>query len=210
MLLDQRQLHDLLEDEDRTPDNMQCLFSRANIAAATLRSGRAIDKQELLRGIIGQVKRRDDALDVRINPAELLKMFGLEADPQHLDHLRLTCATARIRKGHEIRLVIPSSQPITPQRVRDERLVGLLAEAKAAANLVDSHHGQSLNAIASEHGPYRTRLAKLVALSCLAPDIVTAIIEGKQPASLRKRQLLTAELPLSWSDQRTALGFAPS
>lgn len=87
--------------------------------------------------------------------------------------------------------------------------VGLLVEAKAAADLVGSHHGRSLNAIAAEHGRCRTHLGKLVALTCLAPDIVTAIIEGKHPQTLRKRKLLAAELPLSWSDQRSALGFAP-
>ena len=209
MLLDQRQLHDMLSEGDRTPDNLQRLFSRADIAAATLRSGRAIDKQGLLRGVFGQVQLRDGTMDVSIEPAGLLKMFGLEAELQHLGAIRLTCATERIRKGHEIRLVIPSSQPITPQPIRNERLVGLLVEAKAAADLVGSHHGRSLNAIAAEHGRCRTHLAKLVALNCLAPDIVTAIIEGKQPPALRKCHLLAADLPLSWSEQRTALGFAP-
>ena len=54
----------------------------------------------------------------------------------------------------------------------------------------------------------RTRLGKLALLGCLAPDIVTAIVEGRQPATLTAAALLAAELPLCWSAQRQLLGFA--
>lgn len=54
----------------------------------------------------------------------------------------------------------------------------------------------------------RTRLGKLAALGCLASDIVTAIVEGRQPASLTARALQDIELPLAWADQRELLGFA--
>jgi len=48
----------------------------------------------------------------------------------------------------------------------------------------------------------------LAALGCLAPDIVTAIVEGRQPASLTARRLQDIDLPLAWPDQRALLGFA--
>jgi hypothetical protein len=48
----------------------------------------------------------------------------------------------------------------------------------------------------------------LVALSCLAPDIVTAIVEGKQPEQLTANRLMSIALPLSWAEQRAALGFS--
>jgi hypothetical protein len=48
----------------------------------------------------------------------------------------------------------------------------------------------------------------LVALSCLAPDIVTAIVEGKQPEHLTANRLMGIPLPLSWAEQRAALGFS--
>lgn len=53
----------------------------------------------------------------------------------------------------------------------------------------------------------RTRFAKLVGLSCLAPDIVTAIIEGRQPAELTAKMLTSIGLPICWREQRAALGF---
>ena len=40
----------------------------------------------------------------------------------------------------------------------------------------------------------------------LAPDIVEAIVEGRQPRILTVKLLLRA-IPLDWADQRTAFGF---
>ena len=42
----------------------------------------------------------------------------------------------------------------------------------------------------------------------LAPDIVEAIVEGRQPRSLTVKRLLRG-IPCSWADQRTVLGLTP-
>lgn len=44
-------------------------------------------------------------------------------------------------------------------------------------------------------------------LAFLAPDIVEAILEGRQPAHLSVQKMLR-RLPLSWMEQREMLGFA--
>lgn len=52
--------------------------------------------------------------------------------------------------------------------------------------------------------PYHRSLAQL---AFLAPDIQTAILEGRQPAGLTLESLLDKTLPVAWSDQRARLGF---
>ena len=42
----------------------------------------------------------------------------------------------------------------------------------------------------------------------VAPDIVEAILDGRQPLDLTFRRL-TRRLPLSWAAQREQLGFPP-
>jgi site-specific DNA recombinase len=43
----------------------------------------------------------------------------------------------------------------------------------------------------------------------VAPDITTAILEGRQPAGLTATMLIEhSHLPLSWPEPRAALGFA--
>ena len=83
-----------------------------------------------------------------------------------------------------------------------------MAEALQARELVLAHLERSIASIAAEHGRCRTRLAKLVELACMAPDIVTAILEGKQPETLTARKLGSITLPIEWPQQRRVLGFA--
>lgn len=53
---------------------------------------------------------------------------------------------------------------------------------------------------------HQTRLARL---SYLAPNIIAAIAAGRQPPALSGRRLLRiADLPLAWTAQREAFGFA--
>ena len=83
-----------------------------------------------------------------------------------------------------------------------------MADAHQARQLILANPDRSIAAIAADHGRCRTRLGKLAALACLAPDIITAIIEGRQPPTLTARSLQDIELPLAWTDQRALLGFA--
>jgi hypothetical protein len=50
-------------------------------------------------------------------------------------------------------------------------------------------------------------VAKLYRLAFLAPDIQRAFLAGLQPRGLTLQQLLDAEIPVAWCDQRTMLGF---
>jgi hypothetical protein len=54
--------------------------------------------------------------------------------------------------------------------------------------------------------PYAARLMRL---NYLAPDIVVAILNGRQPVGLTANKLMAdTRLPLEWPEQRKALGFA--
>ena len=54
-------------------------------------------------------------------------------------------------------------------------------------------------------------LERTARLSYLEPAIVHAVLEGTQPRSLSARILSRmGALPISWADQRNALGFAPA
>jgi hypothetical protein len=59
-------------------------------------------------------------------------------------------------------------------------------------------------------GVARGRLTSLVRLSYLAPDILHAILEGRQPIELTPSRLLrlSKDLPHDWKEQRFFLGFA--
>jgi hypothetical protein len=49
---------------------------------------------------------------------------------------------------------------------------------------------------------------RLLRFGYLAPDIVEAIVEGRQPRSLTVKCLLQG-IPYAWQEQRTTFGFKP-
>ncbi|MEO6388898.1 MAG: hypothetical protein ABIT16_01130 [Croceibacterium sp.] len=54
-------------------------------------------------------------------------------------------------------------------------------------------------------------LERTARLAYFAPDIVRAIIDGRQPKKLTARELARlGSLPLSWTEQRAMLGFEPA
>jgi hypothetical protein len=46
-------------------------------------------------------------------------------------------------------------------------------------------------------------VCRLPPLTCLAPDIVEAILDGRQPTELRLAEMLGSK-PLGWDEQRSA------
>ena len=61
--------------------------------------------------------------------------------------------------------------------------------------------------IARRFGLSDAHVRRVVRLAFLAPDIVESIVEGRQPRALTVKLLLPG-IPLDWTEQRAALGFA--
>jgi hypothetical protein len=63
--------------------------------------------------------------------------------------------------------------------------------------------------IADKERVNRSYLSRTIWLSQLAPDIVEAILDGRQPAPLRLADL-EAPFSLDWQKQRIVFGFKPN
>jgi len=61
--------------------------------------------------------------------------------------------------------------------------------------------------IARRFGFSDPHVRRILRFAYLAPDMVEAIVEGRQPRSLAVKLLLRG-IPLAWSDQRITFGFA--
>ena len=178
------------------------IISTAADAAAELGKSVSRDRAALIGHHVAKVSLRAQSVEIAVRCASLVPdgTVAQEAD----DTIMLRAATARVRRGHEVRLIIPSAT-IIPTLERDERLVELIADAHAARQLLLASPDRSIDQIASAHGRCRTNLARLIKLSYLAPDIVTMILDGRQPAQLNRRGLMAVDLPLGWVEQRILL-----
>jgi site-specific DNA recombinase len=90
----------------------------------------------------------------------------------------------------------------------DHALVRMLVRAhNLRAKLLQSGE-HSLTVTACSEGISRSYLTRLARLAFLAPEIVAAILDGRQPAHLTAARLSRlTRLPLDWSEQCTALGL---
>jgi site-specific DNA recombinase len=90
----------------------------------------------------------------------------------------------------------------------DPVLIRMLARAHALKAKLLQSGDDSLTQLADAEGVSRSYLTRLVRLAFLSPEIVGAILDGRQPANLTPARLSRlTRLPLDWSEQRKALGF---
>jgi site-specific DNA recombinase len=103
------------------------------------------------------------------------------------------------RRGQELRLRFDMSGERPAKR--DPQLIALIVRAHDARREL-----AALGAVSSKD--QRRELGRLARLSYLAPDIISAILEGRQPEPLTARQLIRCSgLPLRWNEHRRELGF---
>jgi hypothetical protein len=103
------------------------------------------------------------------------------------------------RRGNAI--VIDRSQAQQTAKL-SASLVRAVALARRWADDLAAGKVASTRAIARRHGLCHLYVGKLLPLAFLAPDLVEAILEGRQPRGLSIANLLAEPLPLSWQEQR--------
>jgi len=164
--------------------------------AAQLTEGSDIERTNVIQAQVERIDVRRDCVELTLQSTD-----GGEKEV-------LTAPATLVRSGRQTRLVPPGTQT-TGVQPPDEKLVRLIANAHAARLAISNSDNQSIEAIANQQGFTSHYFAQLARLGGLAPDIVTAILEGRQPASVTRTRLArTKALPLDWNEQRRMLGFA--
>ena len=119
----------------------------------------------------------------------------------------LTIAARLKRVGMATKLLI-EGEAKHPRTTPDRSLLRLLAQAHQFRALVLQGGGKSITALAAEAGVGASYFTRVLRLGFLAPDVVTAILQGRQPPELNAKQLsLHIRLPIGWTDQVAALGI---
>ena len=119
--------------------------------------------------------------------------------------ISLTVPVAFKRSGLELRLLVPGN--VTATRA-DHSLVRLVARAHQILGRLSGDPELTVADVAREDGLNKSYVSRLVRLAFLAPDIITAILEGRQPVTLTANKLMAdTRLPIDWVEQRRALGF---
>jgi hypothetical protein len=196
---------------------LQQALAKADLAAAALRSGSTQAKHQIITQMLAQAVLHEDRVELTLSNNGLADILSIALNPQSAPII-LSVAANRLRHGRQIRLVIegegglaktpvkPSPPAVLPSdHQRDTKLIALLADAHAARKLVLAHPDTPLADLAKQQGKCRKHLAKLIEISCLAPDVVEAVVGSKQPSSLTAGKLRSTQLTLAWDQQRRML-----
>ncbi len=199
----------MLLDGSYTSEQLHNIISRCSKLASELSSSKYAKKHQLLRNVLDRIDLHDDRLVIGIDNRSLLNVVRADSSVQPTPtNLTIERRAIRLRRGKALRLVIPAPTSESDIQMRDEKLIALIAESRTIMSLLTEYPEKSIPALAAEQGRCRVRMMKVAKLACLDPDIVAAIIEGRQPLKLTPGKLLAVDLPLAWAEQKRALGFA--
>jgi len=101
------------------------------------------------------------------------------------------------------RKLIMTPEGATPPRkpARDDTLIKALVRAHRWRRRIESGQAQSITDVAEQEDVTVAYVCRLLPLTCLAPEIVEAILDGRQPKGLRLAEML-GNGPLDWDEQR--------
>ena len=115
------------------------------------------------------------------------------------------------RRGGRKLVVAPDGSatwsPASRPRI-DSTLIKALARAHRWQRMLDDGRYASVSELAAAEQLDRGYLGRILMLTLLAPDIVEAIMDGRQPAELGVH-LLRVGFPVEWEAQRGALTGGP-
>ena len=108
------------------------------------------------------------------------------------------------RRGGRKLIVTPEGVAVpTLKPRRDETLIKALVRAHRWRRRIESGKAKSVTDLAEQEGVTDAYVCRLLPLTCVAPDIVEAILDGRQPKGLRLVEML-GNGPVAWEEQRTA------
>ena len=171
---------------------------------------------ETLRRVLKLVLIHNDRVELRISKRELRAVLlddqrSILSSPEHIhsksedDLLHLGIEATLKRCGLEIRLIVP---PGTNGQTSAHSVSSLL---KAVARAHNWYHrilngkARDQRSLAKQTGLDEVYVGRILKCAYLAPDIVAAILEGRQPDSLTLGKL-QKNLAMSWTEQRRQLG----
>jgi site-specific DNA recombinase len=129
-----------------------------------------------------------------------------KSGPASRDIMTLIVPARLKRVGREIRMLVEDAND---QAKIDRSLLRVIARARDIQGRLNQNTKLTVQDIASEERVTAAYLYNLLRLPWLAPDIITAIVNGRQPHHLNAKTLMrkASRLPVDWTEQRALLGF---
>jgi len=185
-------------------DQTSKMLDRATRFAAALNRSPA-ERAKVVRDLIETVVIEEDAIMIRVRRSPLLGGAVMRPENPSDSPIELTTPVAFRRRGVEMRLVLPAVASQNDRSKCDPTLIKAIARGRAWFEELAAGRARSLRELAERDGITRRYVRRLVDLAFLSPELVEAILHGRQPVELTATRLTELDLPLDWTDQRSLL-----
>jgi site-specific DNA recombinase len=215
-LLSANDVIDLLCLPSDSASSIQKLTTAAQNACGQWFAGTATSTAAVVPKLVNRVVIHLEKVEVLISRRRLRDalMHGLslcpmeptttEGDASDLVHLDVD---ARLKRcGGEVRLIVPPRSPVEMPAHPVPSLLKAMARSHDWHTQIIAGKVRGRGSLADETGLDERYVSRILQCAFLAPDIVEAILHGRQPVDFGMDKLRSG-LPLSWAEQRQQFQF---
>jgi hypothetical protein len=211
-LSDRARLLNHLPVASASPDTLNKLFKGAAELAQRIPVGTSSEKKVVLQELVHRIEVGTEQVSVVVSADQLL---GLAQDPDRAsgdvptdqsELITILLPVSFRRRAQGEKLIIAAGD--APASNPDQQLIRAVATSHSWFSKIRDGGIASLRELAERQGMDRSDTGRILRLAFLAPDIVEAILQGRQPRDLTYKRLMRLRiLPVSWAEQRESLGF---
>ncbi|MGB6448532.1 MAG: hypothetical protein WBF47_25895, partial [Xanthobacteraceae bacterium] len=192
------------------------LSERAREIATELETQVGEKTKAVVTALVHRVEIRPDRVQIDISRSRLIALLNSRSMEMQIrddsptssrgDILTLTAPAKLTRVGREMKMLVEGHND---QAAADPSLLRIIARAHDVQARLIADTKLSVHDVARQERVSAAYIYIILRLPWLAPDITTAIVNGRQPPQLNAKKLkrLTAQLPSEWAEQRALLGF---
>jgi site-specific DNA recombinase len=151
----------------------------------------------MMMTLLSRVDIRSDRVEITVRRGCLVDLLGAqpleattlggESDKESEQVLTLTVMARLQRVGREMRMLVENTDD---QTMADPGLLRIVARAHDIQERLMQNNDLTVHGIASQERVSANCIYRLLRLPTLAPDIITAIVNGKNPPQLTAKKLM--------------------
>jgi site-specific DNA recombinase len=215
-LSDQGAILDVIRDEHADGIGQNRLIGRGRQIAEELETFAPDQIRAMLMALLSRVDIKPDRVKITVRRGRLVELLGAQpfetttqggkSGEESEEVLTLTVMARLQRVGREMRMLVENSDD---QTSADPGLLRIVARAHDIQERLMENTDLTVHVIASQERVSANYVYRLLRLPTLAPEIITAIVNGKNPPQLTAKKLMrmTPQIPVDWAEQRKLLGF---
>ena len=208
LLEDYRKLQRMIGTEKPTIQEIESMTAKAKLLRDSLLDRSSLGIKADIRSLVARITLEPRKLTLAIDRKNLAAALGVKFNDSYFSnehHLHEVVSALR-RRGVEAKLVLGAAE--ARATLVDPILVDAISQGHNWVKQLSTGLAKSAAEIAAGAEIDDGEVTRVLPLAFLAPDIVEAILAGRQPVTLTARYLKRLKpIPASWSEQRRVLGF---